>query len=264
MPQPAPKKTSKLMLAVLGCGGLLGLCCVGSFGLMLIGASVDPPTPAEVAAVTSEMDGTFARIHALKDACPSSRNVATVKCDDATIKASHKDKQSRLYIDAVHYASLARFRSRVKEDWTAKRHAMAWMDSVTIRDARRAEDTGGFGPTLGNMRWSIAKLAERRYLAVFRANKEEMPLADGDKFFGGVWDGALFIMDMETAQCVGQAPLHFENSDQVRYRTKGAFQKSFQQACEDDFKGQFQKCATDSLRKISLEVYISSHTTIGD
>ncbi len=254
---------SKLLLAVLGCGGLSMFCCVAFFVFAAIGAA-NPPNPAEVAAIASEIDATFAKIHALKDACPAPANVATVKCDDAVIKAPKKDPQARLYIDAIHYGSLARFRSKVKEDWTAQRHPFSWIDSITVREARRAEDTGGFGPTVGNMRWSIAQLAQRRYVAVFRAAKEEMPLADGDKFFGGVWDGGIFIMDLETARCVGQVPLHVQNSEKVRYRTKGAFQKTFQQACEDDFKGQFQKAATDSLRKISLEVYISSASTIGD
>jgi hypothetical protein len=226
-----PKSTSERAPLIVALGLMLGalLACKGS-----------AKEGKELATVMDEL-----RSLPKKIAAPGT---AAKPCDDAAL-AKHGASGERLWIDAFDLDALRGLPNKPSEDWL-------WLNGTGAR-----KFLGADLERKGASEWDASKLRETGLIAVISSSERTLPEVHGDSYRGGVFKGALQIVNLPKGEVLCEAPLEVQSANEVEFRSRGLRGTTPERAVSEDFRDRAKQAGTRALRSISKVAFVS--TTAG-
>jgi hypothetical protein len=214
-----------------------------------------PPPPSLPPPTTEQITADFKRV-LLK--VPAAEHVEARSCPDAEIeKASPARERIHSYFGDVAFIRPILYQT-TGEVWSPPQ-GWEWLTDSAIRRLPAAHD------------YDLGPLGTLRYLAVLRSSEKSLPepLAPGTSRIGGrrmiagthfrpgTFRGGLFVMDIQRAAVVCQAPLDVTSSAFVDYRPDGPLAAAPQDAVTQDFQKQLVERSRAAMRQISQSARVS-------
>jgi hypothetical protein len=168
-------------------------------------------------------------------------------CNDSELETNYKSKQPRLSLTGVDFELLLRVGASTPQ---LASDPWSFLSSPGLAE-HLSKGGSAAGAALGSAADALREVEQRRYVVVFRSAQRELPKVDGDKFDGGMFDGHLIVMDLDTAKVACHALLEVESSDVVEFEQRGISGKHGDRALIDDFQKQFEKVGSKALRSVS-------------
>ncbi len=179
-------------------------------------------------------------------------------------KEFHKSSidPTQLNIKQAYLPILKRFLSKDQNEWNNRYPEWNWLDKMLIRDLPLLDTLQLSTKELNNTNWRTREWKNITHILVFSPlPMSQMPkIIDDESFETGIFEGWMYLYDVNARKIVSQDKLEVYNSDHIKYNTGGyklgrIFNDDPKQEIKHDFQKNF-KLKVDSLTSSSIDISV--------
>lgn len=218
------------------------------FLIIIIMNTMKPDDPAKKEEALTKLKKEYSVLAGLKEKIPPVSSLNVKACPDSEINSAVKGEKKWVSVIPFEYFSVFEGTpawKEMKKDWGwlyPHNDSFFYLDELPNIGLRKMND----------LLWKISMIyKDSPYLGFLITTQKSLPKVADEKPFTGSLKGWIVIIDLKTQKMVCQVDLEVQNSQEIKYRTRGMFGKNADEALLGDFKEQYKKEVQNALGKIS-------------
>lgn len=170
-------------------------------------------------------------------------------CPDAEIEDKISSPSKKIEVWPIEFFSVFEGGTAwkdIKKDWQWLKNLETFSPLSELKSTR----------DINNALWNTSIFyKERPYMGILTTSQKIAPkIQDDENFVSGLIEGWVVVIDTSTKTAICQVPLLVQNSEQIKFKTRGLLSQGADEAILSDFKNQYAIQLKQALEKISQKL----------